>query len=181
MLTSYAIEYATIDDLQEIVAIYNETIDSRAVTADLEPVTVESRLKWFAEHTPDRRPLWVVRAGENKGAGSANEYGNSVIAWLSFQSFYGRPAYDSTAEISIYISSGYRGKGIGSMLIEQAIASCPRIGVKTMLGFVFGHNAGSLALLRKHGFEQWGLLPQVANLDGTERDLVIMGRRAGSN
>ncbi|MGG4553339.1 N-acetyltransferase family protein [Paenibacillus humicus] len=181
MLTSYAIEHATMDDLQEIVAIYNETIDSRAVTADLEPVTIESRLKWFAEHTPDRRPLWVVRAGENKGVGSAIEYGNPVIAWLSFQSFYGRPAYDGTAEISIYISSRFRGQGIGSLLIEKAIAACPEIGVKTMLGFVFAHNAGSLGLLRKHGFEQWGLLPRVANMDGEERDLVIMGRRANSD
>ncbi|GAA0134330.1 GNAT family N-acetyltransferase [Paenibacillus sp. YSY-4.3] len=180
MLTSYAIEHATIDDLQEIVDIYNETIDSREVTADLEPVTVESRLKWFAEHTPDRRPLWVVRAGENNRSGLTIEHGNPVIAWLSFQSFYGRPAYDSTAEISIYITSGFRGQGIGSLLIEKAIASCPEIAVKTILGFVFGHNAGSLALLHKHGFEQWGLLPRVANLDGNERDLVILGRRVES-
>ncbi|MNJ77137.1 putative phosphinothricin acetyltransferase YwnH [compost metagenome] len=57
------------------------------------------------------------------------------------------------------------------------MATCPDIGVKTMLGFVFAHNAGSLALLRKYEFEQWGLLPRVANLEGIERDLVIMGRR----
>ncbi|WP_019637981.1 GNAT family N-acetyltransferase [Paenibacillus fonticola] len=197
MLTTYRIEHAAINDLQEIVDIYNETIESRMVTADLKPVTVESRLKWFAEHTLDRRPLWVVRPGESGagqigaaaigteaigtgvigGTSSAGEHGNRVIAWLSFQSFYGRPAYDGTAEISIYISSTFRGQGIGSLLIGKAIAACPEIEVKTLLGFVFAHNAGSMALLRKHGFEQWGLLPRVANLDGTERDLVILGRR----
>jgi len=29
------------------------------------------------------------------------------------------------------------------------------------------------------GFERWGTLPRVAELDGIERDLVILGRRVG--
>lgn len=181
MLKSYQIEHAKIDDLVQIVDIYNETIGSRMATADLEPVTVESRLKWFEEHTPNLRPLWVVRVGEPDGTSSAHGQGERVVAWFSFQSFYGRPAYDNTAEISIYISSAFQGQGIGSFLIEKAIAACPAIAVKTMLGFVFAHNAGSLSLLRKYGFEQWALLPRVANMDGVERDLVIMGRRVGSD
>lgn len=52
----YSIEDATLQDLPAIAAIYNETIAGRMVTADLEPVTVESRLKWFDEHSPDFRP-----------------------------------------------------------------------------------------------------------------------------
>lgn len=180
MLEAYRIEHAKIEDLPQIVAIYNETIGSRMVTADLQPVTVESRLKWFEEHTPDARPLWVMKAMTD-GTSSAQGKEDQVIAWLSFQSFYGRPAYDSTAEISIYISSRFRGQGIGSLLIEKAIEACPEIAVKTLLGFVFAHNAGSLNLLRKYEFEQWALLPRVANLDGIERDLVIMGRRVGSD
>lgn len=51
------------------------------------------------------------------------------------------------------------------------------MGINTLLGFVFGHNEPSLALLRKFGFEVWGHLPKVAVLDGVERDLVISGRR----
>ncbi|WP_334072799.1 MULTISPECIES: N-acetyltransferase family protein [Paenibacillus] len=164
-INDYIIEDATLDDLKEIVRIYNETIASRMVTADLEPVTVEKRLGWFEEHSPERRPLWVMRSD------------GRTIAWLSFQSFYGRPAYSATAEISIYISNEYRSRGIGSILLERALAHCPRIAVKTVLGFVFAHNGPSLALLRKFGFEDWAFLPRVANLDGVERDLVILGRR----
>lgn len=47
-------------DLPAIVAIYNSTVSSRQVTADLEPVSVGSRHDWFNAHAPDRRPLWVV-------------------------------------------------------------------------------------------------------------------------
>jgi L-amino acid N-acyltransferase YncA len=44
---SLACRDATLDDLPAIVAIYNSTVPSRQVTADLEPVSVESRLPWF--------------------------------------------------------------------------------------------------------------------------------------
>lgn len=49
-------------DLSQIVGIYNSTIPTRMVTADTEPVTVESRIRWFEEHTPTFRPLWVIEA-----------------------------------------------------------------------------------------------------------------------
>jgi phosphinothricin acetyltransferase len=31
--------------------------------------------------------------------------------------------------------------------------------------------------MKKFGFEQWGYLPRVAELDGIERDLVYLGKR----
>ncbi|WP_178022430.1 GNAT family N-acetyltransferase [uncultured Paenibacillus sp.] len=161
----YTIEDATLADLPAIVAIYNETIAGRMVTADLEPVTVDARRAWYDEHSPDFRPLWVMKSE------------GRVIAWLSFQSFYGRPAYNGTAEISIYITEAYRARGIGGILVNEAIATCPKIGVHTLLGFVFGHNDPSLKLLGKFGFERWAHLPRVAILDGVERDLVILGKR----
>jgi L-amino acid N-acyltransferase YncA len=153
------------EDLADIVEIYNATIPSRMVTADLEPVTVEARSKWFEDHSPELRPIWVMK--EN----------GQIIAWLSFQSFYGRPAYLATAEVSIYVSGAFHGRGIGSILLEKAIQACPQLHILTLLGFVFAHNEPSLKLLKKFGFCEWGYLPQVANLDGIERDLVILGKR----
>lgn len=156
---------AVIEDLPKIVDIYNSTIASRMVTADTEPITVESRLKWFDEHDIHKRPLYMI-THEGKTAG-----------WMSFQSFYGRPAYDSTAEISIYIDNDFRGKGIGKESIQKAIEVSPKVGVKTLLGFIFAHNLPSIKLFSKFGFEKWAHLPNVAELDGVERDLVILGKR----
>ena len=51
---------ATLDDLPKIVEIYNSTVTSRLVTADLEPVSVESKLSWFHQHNSEFRPLWMV-------------------------------------------------------------------------------------------------------------------------
>ena len=57
------------------------------------------------------------------------------------------------------------------------MAEAPSLHIDTLLGFIFGHNAPSLALFERHGFARWGVLPRVAVLDGLERDLVIVGRR----
>ena len=155
------------NDLPAIVDIYNSTVPSRMVTADTTPVTVESQLTWFREHNPNNRPIWVV------------EDGNIILGWLSFSSFYNRPAYNSTTEVSIYIAEEYRGKGIGKTLLTKAIEESPELGIKTLLGFIFGHNEPSLQLFLKFNFERWGFLPKVAVLDGKERDLIILGLRVG--
>ena len=156
---------ATEADLPGIVAIYNAAVPGRLATADTEPVSVASRAAWFADHDPKRRPLWVASvAGE-------------IAGWLSFQSFYGRPAYHATAEVSVYVAPAHHRCGIARGLLERAIETAPRIGLNTLLGFIFGHNEPSLRLFCGFGFERWGLLPRVAVLDGIERDLVIVGLR----
>jgi L-amino acid N-acyltransferase YncA len=161
----YSHRLARFGDLPAIVAIYNGTIASRQATADIEPNTVESRHTWFAEHTSDKRPLWVM---EEQG---------QVTGWLSFSNFYGRPAYSGTAEISIYLREDARGKGGGRYLLTQAIGFAPAIAIHTLLGFIFGHNLPSLRLFEGLGFERWGILPRVATLDGIDRDLIILGKR----
>jgi L-amino acid N-acyltransferase YncA len=150
-------------DWPRIVEIYNATISARMATADTEPVTVEARSHWFREHTPDFRPLWVI------------EDCNNVVAWLSFSSFYGRPAYNRTAELSIYVDEAYRRQRIAHELLRDAISHAPTLSVDTLLGFIFAHNTASLALFRKFDFEQWAHLPRVARLDGVDKDLVILG------
>ncbi|MBP2000915.1 phosphinothricin acetyltransferase [Paenibacillus shirakamiensis] len=161
---TYSIRDAEFEDLEAIVEIYNSTIAGRVVTADVDPITADSRIPWFHDHSPHFRPLWVLCMGQE------------IAAWLSFQSFYGRPAYDGTAEISIYIDEKFRGQGFGKILIDRAIQIAPSLGVENLVGFVFAHNEPSLALLRKYGFQNWGHLPGVARLDGVARDLVIVGR-----
>ncbi|MBW4496916.1 MAG: GNAT family N-acetyltransferase [Oscillatoria princeps RMCB-10] len=152
-------------DLPAIVGIYNASISQRMATADLEPVPVESRRMWFRAHTPARFPIWVV------------EVEGEIAGWLSFQLFYGRPAYSKTAEVSVYVAPKYQRRGIGRQLLSRAISQSPALGFKTLIAFIFAHNLPSLQLFEGLGFERWGYLPAVAELDGVERDVVIAGRR----
>ncbi|MDM1294615.1 N-acetyltransferase family protein [Sphingobacterium sp. N143] len=154
------------EDLARIVDIYNSTIASRMVTADTSPVTVASRLQWFAEHNPTKRPLWMVE-----------DDNHTVLGWVSFQSFYGRPAYDATVEISIYLDEQQRGKGLGRQILQHCIEAAPSLGVHTLLGFIFAHNIPSITLFEKMGFQEWANLPNIATLDAEERSLKILGKR----
>lgn len=170
-MPSFVHRHARQQDLAAIVAIYNSTIASREVTADTEPVSIASRQEWFDHHNPERRPLWTIHDSADVSAEPA------VLGWMSFSNFYGRPAYDGTAELSIYIAESSRGKGLGQYCLAEAIAHAPTLAVHTLLGFIFGHNHPSLGLFKKFGFETWATLPRVATLDGIERDLLILGKR----
>ena len=83
----------------------------------------------------------------------------------------------ATAELSSYITPNFQRKGIGSALFAKAVAHAPRLGLKTLLGFIFSHNDASVRLFEKFRFQRWGVLPRVAEFDGIERDLVIVGLR----
>jgi phosphinothricin acetyltransferase len=151
-------------ELPAIVEIYNAATATRRSTALLDPVSVEERLPWFRRHSPEQFPLWVA------------EIESQIAGWLSFHEFIRRPAYDGAAEISIYVHENFRRRGIGRALLEKAIADAPRLEVRALLGYVLGHNEGSLELFESAGFERWGCLPRIAKFENAERDLVIVGR-----
>lgn len=154
-------------DLTAIVDIYNQSIPDRLATADTEPIAVADRLKWYRDRSPNR-PLWVATERER------------ILGWLSWQNFYGRPAYQHTAEISVYVATDYHNRGVGSRLLERAIAKSPELQLSTLLAFVFAHNQPSLKLFTKYGFEQWGYMPEIAELDDIQRSLIILGRKLNS-
>jgi L-amino acid N-acyltransferase YncA len=99
-----------------------------------------------------------------------------VIGWLDFKKFLPRCAYRGTAEISVYVHEKFRRQGVARRLLEEAIARAPSLGINAIVGLIFGHNEPSLRLFEQLGFEDWGLLPRIAQLEGNKRDLVIMGQ-----
>lgn len=152
-------------DLPAIIDIYNTAIATRMSTAQLEPVTVESRRRWLTEHSPDRHPFWVM------------ECDGQVAGWLTIKPFLPRCAYSGTAELSVYVDQKFRRRGVARTLLEEAIARAPQLEITAMVGLIFAHNEPSLRLFEQVGFARWGLLPQVALLDRVHRDLTIMGRQ----
>src|SRR5436190_18522611 len=110
--TDLIIRDALESDLPAIIDIYNATVPTRVVTADLEPTTVEARLPWFREHSPDQHPFWVA------------ESGGCVIGWLDFKKFLPRCAYRGTAEISVYVDEKFRRRGVRASTIRRSNRPC---------------------------------------------------------
>ena len=151
-------------DLPAIIEIYNAAIATRIATAQMEPVTIEERRDWLKQHSPDRHPFWVLKINRH------------VAGWLTLKPFLPRCAYRGTAEVSVYVDEKFRRRGVARTLLRKAIARAPSLQINAMVGLIFAHNKPSLELFEQLGFEKWGLLPRVANLDGVKRDLTIVGR-----
>ena len=160
----FFIRHATQDDLEAIVAIYNSTIDLRIATADLFPVTIESRIDWFNTHNPSSRPIWVMEDEAHK-----------IVAWASFSDYKSRAAYHITAEISLYIHEDRRGQGLGKQFLNYCLAAAPALGIQNVVGLIFSHNKASQNLFAQFGFVQWGLLPDVCIMDGKYYSVSILG------
>lgn len=156
---------ATLEDLPFIVDVYNSTIAGRQVTADTEPVSVESRLEWFYQHNSQNRPLWLIK------------YQDQPCGWISLSSFYGRPAFYKTVEISLYLHQDFRGKKIGQFVVDKIEQFAKQVGIEAIFSYVFRHNLPSVNLFKKMQYQQWGLLPKIAELDNIQRDLMIWGKR----
>jgi len=159
------IRTADMNDLPRIVEIYNQAVAQRGATADLSPVTVESRREWFDSHDPDCWPIWVA---EDDG---------SILGWCSLSAYRpGRMALHHTAEISYYIHEAHRRKGLGSALIQHAIDQCARLGIRNLFTLLLDVNVPSVRILEKFGFSQWGHMPEVAEFDGKTCGHLIYGR-----
>ena len=155
---------ATIEDLPFIVQVYNQTIPSRMATGDVEPVSVEDRTPWFKSHNQQTRPLLVIKV-DNQQAG-----------WVSLNDFYDRDSYRKLAEVSIYIHPDFRGQHVGSQTLDYLDQHVTDYDIDSVVSLIFGHNQPSLRLFKSHGYEQWGLLPKIAEMDGNKYDLVILGK-----
>jgi len=84
----------------------------RRATGRHEPVSIASRRRWFAEHSPSAgRCGWRARGHHPR--------------WLSFQSFYGRPAYAADGEVSVYVSATVQRSGVGRQLLARASSAHP--------------------------------------------------------
>lgn len=168
----YTHRNATEADLPRIVEIYNFAVATRTCSCDLEPTTVQARRPGFLAHTPDHRPFWVAEDVNDPAAG--------VAGYLGFFHFMNeRPGYFITADLAIYLHPAHQGKGLGTYLLQQAIAHSPALGIETLTATIFASNTASIALFRKMGFAQWGFMPRVARLEGVEKDLVLVGLRLG--
>jgi phosphinothricin acetyltransferase len=156
---------ATIEDLPRIVEIYNAAVPGRLATADTESVNVEDRRQWFENRDSSRHPVLV------------EERDGKIAGWISLQPFRAKPAYHHTVETSLYIAPEWQGQGIGRAMLAEVLERAPSYGVKTVLGLVFSHNTPSIKVARALGFEEWGCLRDVCEMDGKEYSVTIFGKR----
>ena len=158
------IRTALISDLETITDIYNQAILAGYQTGFTEPIRVEDHLAWFEEHEPGKYPILVCVDDDN------------VVGWLSISPYRrGRAAMRYTVELSYFVDNRQLHKGIGSQLMQEALAVCRQLQYKTALAIILSGNSASTRLAEKFGLERWGFLPGIADFNGVECDHLYYG------
>ena len=173
----FIVQRAHKEGLPEILAIYNQSIAGKQATANLTPVSCEERQDWFNEHVNSAtRPIYIVKAVVENVDERIEQTASPIVAWGSFSDLYARPAYHISTEISIYLHQDYQGQGLGSLLTRWMLTQAPSLGIHNVVALIFAHNQPSLGLFRKLGFEQWGYMPKVCDMQGFIADVVMLGK-----
>lgn len=155
------IRMAIHQDLTSITDIYNEAIRNTNATFDTEEKSISQQQIWFKDHN-DQYPVLVF---EKEG---------EIHAWASLSKWSDRCAYDSTAEVSIYVHINHRGKGIGQLLLVALIDEAKKNGLHCLLARITGGNENSIHIHVKNGFKNIGIMKEIGKKFGVYQDVHLL-------
>ncbi len=137
------IRIAVEDDLQQMLAIYNDIILHTTAVYDYEPHTLEMRREWFA--TKQRQGFPVFVAEEDGLIVGFSTIGPFRREWT---------AYKYSVENSVYVKNDCRGKGIGKLLLPPLIETSKQLKMHTIIAGIEASNEASIKLHKSFGFEE---------------------------
>lgn len=149
--TPPAVRVARLEDLPDIVEIYNHYVLTSPSTFEIEPVRTEDRVSWFHEHAASGPHRLMV----------ATDPSDRPIGWASSSSFRPRAAYRTTVESSVYLRSGETGRGLGRALYSELFAAICDEDVERIVAGICIPNPASVALHRRFGFREVGVFTRV--------------------
>ena len=150
-------------DVPAITRIYNQGIEDRVATLEIERRTEDERSPWLTARGP-RHPVLVA------------ERDGTVVAWASLNPFNPRPAYAHVADLSIYVERAWRGRGVGRRLLAAVIEAARTLGYHKVVLAAFPTNVAGMTLYGAAGFTTVGVYREQGRLDGRWVDVVIMER-----
>jgi L-amino acid N-acyltransferase YncA len=101
-----------------------------------------------------------------------------VVGWAALSPVSSRCVYSGVAELSVYIFSAMRGKGVGKALLAVVVAESEAKGYWTLRSGIFPENLASFALHQKFGFRIVGTQERIGKMGASWRDVVILERRS---
>lgn len=142
------IREAVIEDLPNLLMIYNHAVRTSAATFDLEEWTLEERREWFS-HYGGPYPLIVAVVD------------GVVVGYSSLSPFRQKAAYAKTVEISVYIDPKFWGRGIGKILMEEILKRAKELQYHIVISGITAGNDASVKLHEKFGFSYIGTFHEV--------------------
>ncbi len=148
-------------DWPSVKAIYLEGIATGNATFETDAPGWE---EWDSKHLRDAR---LVAEADGK-----------VVGWAALTPVSSRCVYAGVAELSIYVASTIRGKGVGKALLGELIRESEAKGFWTLQTGIFPENKASLALHEKCGFRIVGRRERIGKMNNRWRDVIFLERRS---
>jgi L-amino acid N-acyltransferase YncA len=104
--------------------------------------------------------------------------GEEVLGWAALTPVSGRCVYAGVAEVSVYISSRARGKGLGKQLLQKLVEESEANNIWTLQAGIFPENVQSVKIHEHAGFRVVGFRERIGVLDGIWRDNLLLERRS---
>ena len=157
------------EDAAAVLAIYAEGIATGHAT--FESVSPDFEV-WEARHLASPRLVM--------------EDGGEVVGFAALAPCSSRAVYRGVAEVSVYLTTGASGQGLGKALLEALIGAAEGEGFWTLQAGIFPENRASIALHRACGFRVVGRRERIGRMShgpmaGRWRDVVLFERRSGAS
>jgi len=124
-------------------------------------------------------PEWQAwDAGHLKSCRLAAHDNGTLVGWAALSAVSSRCVYAGVAEVSVYIASAARGKGIGKKLLQALVQESEKQGLWTLQAGIFPENEPSIATHLACGFRQVGRRERLGKMKGIWRDVLLFERRS---
>ena len=148
----------------DVKRIYQEGIKTKQATFETEAPEWE---QWNSAHLKTCR---LVALEEKK-----------VLGWAALSPVSGRCVYGGVAEVSVYLDSEARGKGLGKKMLAQLIIESEANNLWTLQSGIFPENIASVKMHTDNGFRVVGNRVRIGQLDGVWKDTILLERRSTKN
>lgn len=155
------IRFGILEDIEEILHIYNQGIEDRIATLEVDCKDTAYMTKWFADHAGRYRVLVASVEG-------------AVVGWASLHPYSHRCAYAGVGEISVYIRRDWRGQGVGQRLLTSLEVFAKEHDFHKLVLGTFPFNANGQGLYHKMGFYEVGTFKNQGKVDGKWVDVMWM-------
>lgn len=146
-------------DIRACLDIYNYYIENSCFTLEEESVGYDE-FKSRVDRITEKYPFIVAKDGDG-----------CVLGYAYLDIFNSRSAYRITADLSIYISHSYLGRGLGKLLLNETEKRARLSGIENIVSLITSENRDSAAFHKKNGFVFEGELKDVAIKFGKYQNL----------
>ena len=155
------IRFVTNNDWPDVKRIYKSGIETKMAT--------------FESNVPKSYEEWFGQADAHCSFVAFED--NKILGWCKLTPVSKRDVYKGVGEVSIYIDTHAKGKGIGDLLLKHLIVTSEKQGYWTLESKIFEENIASLNLHMKNDFRVVGVREKIARLDGVWKDSMLLERR----